>query len=398
MAGSLWIVSLSFVMTRLIILVSDSLMIARRALCIFLILLFINDTRAQSDTLWADGKRTVLFVGLELIDLEGTLTQWPYYSSFDGALIEDLRKVIRYPECAFAHSLTGDVDVQFRVEMDGSISTVKVTYGNSACLNDAALTAVRLLPDFTRPATRDGRSVAAKMKLTLSFQMMGIETGNDEHSNFVRLCNKGANELRAARYDAAVEAYSAAIAVNDRWMINYFGRGIGHYGAGRYKEALSDFNHVAKSLSRIPVEVYFNRGLTRHKLGDLEGAEFDFDQVLVLVPNNADALIQRGKVRGEAGNASGGAADIQKVIGMNDRNASAHFELGLVNLSAGHLNLALGDFTRAITIEPEEPTYFLARGRCKMAMQDQLGACADWNRAKELGSTDIYVFLLEHCR
>lgn|GEM_PF-5322940 len=326
------------------------------------------------------------------------MTQWPYYSSIDEALLKDLSKVIRYPECAFFHSLTGDVDVQFRVEMDGSISTVKVTYGNSVCLNDAALTAVRLLPGFTRPATRDGKAVAAKMKLTFSFQMRGRETGNDEHSNFIRLCNRGASELRAARFDAAVEAYSAAIAVNDRWMINYFGRGTAHYGAGRYKEALADYNHVAKSLSRIPLEVYFNRGLTRHKLGDLKGAEFDFDQVLVLQSDNAEALIQRGKVRGEAGNTSGGAADIQRAIGMKDHYSSAHYELGLINMSAGHLNLALGDFTRAIKIESEEHSYFLARGRCKLAMQDLLGACADWNRAKELGSTDIYGYLLEHCK
>lgn len=372
--------------------------ITRRILSSFLLFLVIFVARAQSDTLWADGKRTVLFAGLELIDVDGTLTQWPYYSSADGALIEDLRKVIRYPECAFAHSMTGDVDVQFRVEIDGSISTVRVTYGNSVCLNDAALTAVRLLPDFTRPATRDGRSVAAKMKLTLSFQMKGIVTGNDEHSNFVRLCNRGATELRAAHYDAAVEAYSAAIAVNDRWMINYFGRGTAHYGAGRYKEALSDLNHVARTLSRIPVEVYFNRGLTRHKLGDLKGAEFDFDQVMVLQPDNAEALIQRGKVKAEAGNASGGAADIQRAIGMKDQYASAHFELGLVNMSAGHMNLALGDLTRAIAIEPEAHTYFLARGRYKSAMQDLIGACADWYRAKELGSMEADEFLSAHCK
>ena len=79
----------------------------------------------------------------------------------------------------------------------------------------------------------------------------------------------------------------------DDWQILY-NRGNAFLDAGKYQEAIKDYNQALKLQPNNPL-IEHNRGLARLELGQAEAALADFNRVLTLDPNFALALYNRGR-------------------------------------------------------------------------------------------------------
>ncbi len=98
---------------------------------------------------------------------------------------------------------------------------------------------------------------------------------------------------------------------------------------------------------------YWNRAVTRHDLGDKQGAIADYDQILKLNPNDA--------------------------ITYNYR--------GLVHYDNGDLERAIDDFTQSIHHAPDQVSAYCNRGFMRSEHHDQAGAISDFSFAIQFSST-----------
>lgn len=86
----------------------------------------------------------------------------------DRARLQWLRDNIQWPRDANGKQLHGDVELDFVIERDGSISNVKVTYSENTDLNTAAIRLISSMPKWS-PAMVNNQPVRSPMGITLFF-------------------------------------------------------------------------------------------------------------------------------------------------------------------------------------------------------------------------------------
>jgi len=72
----------------------------------------------------------------------------PSYPGGDEALIKFLQETLKYPEEAIKHGVHGKVFVTFIVEVDGSLSDVKVARGIGHGCDEEAIRVVKSMPKW----------------------------------------------------------------------------------------------------------------------------------------------------------------------------------------------------------------------------------------------------------
>lgn len=96
--------------------------------------------------------------------------QQPEFQGGYEAMMNFLRKNIRYPASARRMGVDGTVYVSFVVSKDGSISEVKVIRGLSADLDQEAVRVVSMMPPW-RPGKQNGKPVFVRFVLPIKFKL-----------------------------------------------------------------------------------------------------------------------------------------------------------------------------------------------------------------------------------
>lgn len=99
-------------------------------------------------------------------------------------------------------------------------------------------------------------------------------------------------------------------------------------------------------------EAYYNRGITKGKKGDHDGAIEDFTTATRLKPGFVEAYYNRGVAKGKKCDLDGAIEDYTKAISLKPDYAEAYFNGGLAKaLLKGDLDGAIDDFTNAIRLK-----------------------------------------------
>lgn len=86
----------------------------------------------------------------------------------DRARLQWLRDNIQWPRDANGKQLRGEVELNFVIERDGSISNVKVSYSENSELNNAAISLINSMPKWS-PAMVKNEPVRSSMGISLFF-------------------------------------------------------------------------------------------------------------------------------------------------------------------------------------------------------------------------------------
>ena len=168
-----------------------------------------------------------------------------------------------------------------------------------------------------------GVILAAALGSVLRAQEILDETApaatGDPMEQFQQAMTAGQAALDAKEYDAAVDAFSRAIAVSD-----------------------------------YPPEPYAGRAMALAGLKDYEAADKDFGEALVKNPESVPALVGRGEMRLELGAADLALADFQQAIEQERSNARALFGLGKAYVLLGGGDRAIRPLTRYLESEAKE--------------------------------------------
>lgn len=107
-----------------------------------------------------------------------------------------------------------------------------------------------------------------------------------------------------------------------------------------------------------------------------------------------DAYIIRANAKLELGNYKEAIKDFSKAIELSPGNANAYHGRALANADLAIENnfknpkIALDDYNKAIELNPNFALAYNHRGWYKFLIKDKEGACLDWKKALDLGSSD----------
>jgi tetratricopeptide (TPR) repeat protein len=174
--------------------------------------------------------------------------------------------------------------------------------------------------------------------------------------------NRGYVKIKFGDYMGAIDDFSKAIEMNKGYTEAYRGRADVYLLLERNNSAFQDLVHVQK-MDPDNVNIYNNLGLVKIRLGDYKAALIYLNKAIALKPDFMEALQNRVDAR----------------YGMEDYNG------------------AIDDLS-LILLKSEVPYAYYYRGKIylKLGMHDS--ACADFEKALNLGYVMIDKYVLDSCK
>lgn len=184
--------------------------------------------------------------------------------------------------------------------------------------------------------------------------------------------------------DKALDDYSAAIKADPKSSLAFLGRGVLLAVRKRaYDRAIEDFDKVLV-IEPDNVEALVSRGDGFGQLGDLGRAMADLNRAVALAPDKATVLLARGQIESRRGNLAGAARDYEAALKIDPRYAAALINLAAIRSMQGDSRAAVELLDQAIAIDPRNPLAFYNRGYAQFALKQYDKAIADYGSAIEL--------------
>lgn len=117
---------------------------------------------------------------------------------------------------------------------------------------------------------------------------------------------------------------------------------------GEHALAIADYT---RSIAVEPRSSYahYNRGITRDRLADYDGAVADFSTAIALEPNNADFYHNRGFSLRKQGRLAEAVADYSAAIALSPRHCRAYYNRAFCHDRLGQLEQAIAVRVRQST-------------------------------------------------
>jgi tetratricopeptide (TPR) repeat protein len=215
--------------------------------------------------------------------------------------------------------------------------------------------------------------------------------------NLIANYNSGLAMEMSGNYPNAVEYYTKAINLDPNCTMAYYKRGLSKKMTGDNEGSVADLAkavelkpdfivamieiaHIqsdSKKVEKNLVEMLTNsinkktdsdmlyqyRGLYEYSMGDKKAALSDFEQAIKLNPANIEALYHSALLYGEKSDYKKAVEQLTKVIEADKSYKSAYVYRGVYNYNDGKTDIA----------------------------------CADFNKAKELGETSVEKYIKDYC-
>lgn len=184
--------------------------------------------------------------------------------------------------------------------------------------------------------------------------------------------------------DKALDDYTAAIKADPKSSLAFLGRGVLLAARKRaYDRAVEDFDRVLV-IEPDNVEALVSRGDAFAQLGDLGRAMADLNRAVALAPDKPTVLLARGQAESRRGNLAGAARDYETALKLDPRYAAALVNLGAVRSMQGKPDAAIDLLDRAIAIDRRNPLAFYNRGYAEFSLKQYDKAIADYGSAIEI--------------
>jgi tetratricopeptide (TPR) repeat protein len=127
-----------------------------------------------------------------------------------------------------------------------------------------------------------------------------------------------------------------------------------------------------------------SRGLTKEKMGNLEGARNDYRKAVTINLGYANPYNNLGNIKFKYADFVGAIEDYGQALDLYPDFVEAYCNRGLAKDHLGDYRSATEDFDRAIAMDPEYLDAYLGRGIAKEGLGDYAGAIEDFGKVTEL--------------
>ncbi|MGK7945718.1 MAG: tetratricopeptide repeat protein [Microcystaceae cyanobacterium] len=152
---------------------------------------------------------------------------------------------------------------------------------------------------------------------------------------------------------------------------------------GDFKAALTDFDQVIQ-LNPQSAEAYNGRGNTYFVLDKQQEAIKDYTKAIKLNPQLARSYYNRAYAYYRLGDTQKAIKDYNQAIELNPNYPPAYGNRAIVRSQLGDEQGAIEDYTQVIEFQPNLPQAYYNRGTSRSRLGDQPGAIADLQKAAQL--------------
>lgn len=197
----------------------------------------------------------------------------------------------------------------------------------------------------------------------------------------------------------ALDEASQRVAKNPRDAEAFIRRGELRSIINDFAGARSDFEKAIQITPK-SAEAYRGRGFISLITNDAKSALADFEKALELAAPNAKVqvsptrfislrhsiMFQRSSARSKLGDIEGAMRDLDEVIAENPDDAGSYLNRANLYKDKKDYNRALADLDRAIELSPDMPFMYMARADVRRQQGDIEGAQADLARVAKSGA------------
>lgn len=187
--------------------------------------------------------------------------------------------------------------------------------------------------------------------------------------------NRGLINYNLQNIPEAIEDYTKAIEANNNNYQALNNRGNAFNLLGKYELALEDFSSSLKIMEH--ANTYFNRGLTKENLSDLEGAKEDYTKALEMQNDNGSILKKRALVHFQMNELEQSYDDYFKALSIDNNDIEALLGLGNIESRKNNNVEAINYFTKACDIDENCDVAYISRAISASAIKDYDMSIAD---------------------
>lgn len=194
------------------------------------------------------------------------------------------------------------------------------------------------------------------------------------------------NLLQEALYD-----FQKSLQLSSGTEELYYNLGVLHQKMGNLQEALDVLN---KGLLQSPnsITVLEQRANVYSQLEQYEQVLEDYGKILELSPQLTYILERRAKLNRVLNRIQDAKNDLYTVVGTDPKQPSPYFSLAELEFSDGKFDKALEFYSKAISIEPANGPYLIARGKCFVKLKQYSNAIHDFIEAIPLINDNQYIY------
>jgi tetratricopeptide (TPR) repeat protein len=212
----------------------------------------------------------------------------------------------------------------------------------------------------------------------------GLERIDTPATDFYRMFDAAVQLSEKKQYDAAVEAWEKAVALDpgDARAHNNFG--IALAGAGRMGEAIEEYRK-SLTLNANSSQTENNLGSALAEKGNLEEARSHFENALRINPDNVSAAVNLGNaLAAEGGHTEQAIALLTRALEVQPNSPDGQNGLGVVLAHEGNLAEATEHLLKAVALAPQDAGYRYNLGRVYAAQSRFAEALPQFEEAATL--------------
>jgi tetratricopeptide (TPR) repeat protein len=161
----------------------------------------------------------------------------------------------------------------------------------------------------------------------------------------------GVMNASSGRQHEAISMFYRVVCLCDTFAPFYFNLANSLYSIERYGEAINAYTRCLE-MDNSCVLAYYRRGLSRHFLGDNEGAISGIIESIILEPRSDDFLLHAGIVSQALGSLDRAEAFYKKAGRLNPGNSSARNNYGAIKKNSGSPHEAYFNYIPALCSSP----------------------------------------------
>jgi tetratricopeptide (TPR) repeat protein len=203
-----------------------------------------------------------------------------------------------------------------------------------------------------------------------------------DESNVYALGSRGWAYARSGDYEAAVGDFNRVLEINPLFKDSAMTLGDSQrVTISAYIDAVADLEAANETIEQGEdnSKTYRRRGIAYLNLGQLDDALTDLTQAIELDDEDVEAYFTRGTLRGYyRDDFTGALADFERIMEIDPDYANAYMLHGAIQSQLENYAEAIDDYTRYLELEPDQVGFYLNRGIMYSLNGDDAEAAQDY--------------------
>jgi len=208
---------------------------------------------------------------------------------------------------------------------------------------------------------------------------------------------RGLVDLTFGNYLTAVTDLTNAVKLGGNIEKYIQNRGHAYLKAGRFREALDDYNFILKT-NRTDVKIHLNRAEAYAGMTDFSSAVKDVQTYLKYYENDMDAIYKCGDYCFQQKDYMNALRYFNQNLALNPDNALYLKARGKTYLMTRTYRYAIFDLSMSLDLDPNDAETWFYIGLSRLESGDRFTACSDFEKAVRLGDTKAITYIIDNCR